>query len=244
MCNLTAIDVNNKKVMVADIKKDYILNIVDSVRHCSAINKVVLFGSSTGDNCSEQSDIDIAVFGDKTKSSGSIGIVDYVYEDATKYWIAREERESGILNKIEKEKNRDNNNFICGRYEVGRYAWVLDNIKILDEPINGLDTDGMKIMREVLVDITQNHNCTILIASHILGELEKIATHYGIIRQGRMIQELTSADMDSRSRVFTKIKTKNLKEAKDALSKKYDNVRIKEESILVYDVDNTEEIVE
>ena len=40
--------------------------------------------------------------GDKTKSSGSIGIVDYVYEDATKYWIAREERESGILNKIEK----------------------------------------------------------------------------------------------------------------------------------------------
>ena len=68
MCNLTAIDVNNKKVMVADIKKNYILNIVDSVRHCSAINKVVLFGSSTGDNCSEQSDIDIAVFGDKTKS--------------------------------------------------------------------------------------------------------------------------------------------------------------------------------
>ena len=52
---------------------------------------------------------------------------------------------------------------------------------ILDEPINGLDTDGMRIMREILVDITRNYGCTMLISSHILGELEKIATHYGII---------------------------------------------------------------
>ena len=55
---------------------------------------------------------------------------------------------------------------------------------VLDEPINGLDADGMRIMREVLTDVTQNHDCTVLISSHILGELEKIATHYGIIRQG------------------------------------------------------------
>jgi len=55
---------------------------------------------------------------------------------------------------------------------------------ILDEPINGLDTDGMRMMREILVDITQKYGCTVLISSHILGELEKIATHYGIIRQG------------------------------------------------------------
>jgi len=48
---------------------------------------------------------------------------------------------------------------------------------ILDEPINGLDADGMRIMREILVDITKNYNCTVLISSHILGELEKIATH-------------------------------------------------------------------
>ncbi len=61
---------------------------------------------------------------------------------------------------------------------------------ILDEPINGLDTDGMRIMREILVDITETYGCTVLISSHILGELEKIATHYGIIRQGKMVQEL------------------------------------------------------
>lgn len=63
---------------------------------------------------------------------------------------------------------------------------------ILDEPINGLDADGMRIMREILVDITQKYSATVLISSHILGELEKIATHYGIIRQGKMIQEISA----------------------------------------------------
>ena len=115
---------------------------------------------------------------------------------------------------------------------------------ILDEPINGLDTDGMKIMREVLVDITQNHNCTILIASHILGELEKIATHYGIIRQGKMIQEISAKEMESRSRVFTSVKTKDLNGAKKLLEKKYNIVKEENEYIRVYDVEETEEIVE
>jgi ABC-2 type transport system ATP-binding protein len=77
---------------------------------------------------------------------------------------------------------------------------------ILDEPINGLDTDGMRIMREILVDITKKYGCTVLISSHILGELEKIATHYGIIRQGKMIMELSAEEMDSRAQVFTSLK--------------------------------------
>ena len=66
---------------------------------------------------------------------------------------------------------------------------------ILDEPINGLDVDGMRIMREVLVDITKNLGCTVVISSHVLGELEKIATHYGIVRGGRMIREMTAAEL-------------------------------------------------
>ena len=86
---------------------------------------------------------------------------------------------------------------------------------LLDEPINGLDTDGMKIMREVLVDITQNHNCTILIASHILGELEKIATHYGIIRHGKMIKEMTADEFIKECRTFIALKSKDIKETKE-----------------------------
>ena len=114
---------------------------------------------------------------------------------------------------------------------------------ILDEPINGLDTDGMRIMREILVDITKNYGCTVLISSHILGELEKIATHYGIIRQGKMIQELSAEEMDSRARVFVSIKTKDMRGAKDVLRKRYADVREEEGYLRVYDVDDTEFIV-
>ena len=115
---------------------------------------------------------------------------------------------------------------------------------ILDEPINGLDTDGMRIMREILVDIVEKYNTTVLISSHILGELEKIATHYGIIRQGKMIQELSAKEMESRCRIFTSIKTKDMNGALELLKAKYDIVKIEEEYIRVYDVDDTESIVE
>ena len=115
---------------------------------------------------------------------------------------------------------------------------------ILDEPINGLDTDGMRIMREILVDITQKCGCTVLISSHLLGELEKIATHYGIIRQGRMIMEMSAEEMDNRAQVFVSLKTKNMAAAKELLKAKFADVREEEEYIRVYDVDDTETIVE
>mgnify|MGYP003304960924 CR=1 FL=1 len=115
---------------------------------------------------------------------------------------------------------------------------------ILDEPINGLDTDGMRIMREILVDITKKYHCTVLISSHILGELEKIATHYGIIRQGKMIQEISAKDMENRARVFVSLKTKDMQGAKSILKKKYSNVKEEDNYLRVYDVNDTEEIVE
>ncbi len=115
---------------------------------------------------------------------------------------------------------------------------------ILDEPINGLDTDGMRIMREILVDITQNYGCTVLISSHILGELEKIATHYGIIRQGKMIQELTAKEMEGRCRSFITVKSTDLQRAFGALRQKYSDVRAGEGAVRVYNVNDAEEIVD
>ncbi len=80
------------------------------------------------------------------------------------------------------------------KQRIGIAMALLGNpeLLVLDEPINGLDADGMRIMREVLCDLAENHGVTILISSHILGELEKIATHYGIIRGGKMICEMTA----------------------------------------------------
>ena len=114
---------------------------------------------------------------------------------------------------------------------------------ILDEPINGLDTDGMRIMREILVDITQKYNCTVLISSHLLGELEKIATHYGIIRQGRMIMELSAQELEGRARVFVSLKTKDMEGAKAVLRGRFADVREEEGVLRVYDVEDTESIV-
>ncbi len=115
---------------------------------------------------------------------------------------------------------------------------------ILDEPINGLDTDGMRIMREILVDITQKYGCTVLISSHILGVLEKIATHYGIIRRGRMICEMSAKELEGRARVFVSLKTKDMAGAKALLAAKYRAVKEEEGFLRVYDADDTAEIVE
>ena len=110
---------------------------------------------------------------------------------------------------------------------------------ILDEPINGLDAEGMRLMREILVDVTQNLGCTVLISSHILGELEKIATHYGIIRRGKMIKEIAASEMDSRSQVYVSLKTKNLQATCDLLWRGGCNVKFEEGELRVYDVNDT-----
>ena len=115
---------------------------------------------------------------------------------------------------------------------------------ILDEPINGLDTDGMRIMREILVDITQNYGCTVLISSHVLGELEKIATHYGIIRQGKLIMELSAKEMDARAQVFITLKTKDMEGAKSLLASRFADVRTEKDALRVYDVEDTAAVVD
>lgn len=114
---------------------------------------------------------------------------------------------------------------------------------ILDEPINGLDADGMRIMREILVDITQNYGCTVVISSHLLGELEKIATHYGVIRQGHMILEMSAADMDARAQVFVTVKTPDLEGAYRLLAEQYRDVRKEADGLRVYDIEDVEGIV-
>jgi len=131
------------------------------------------------------------------------------------------------------------------RQRIGIAMSLLGNpyLLVLDEPINGLDADGMRIMREVLTDITKL-GCTVLISSHILGELEKIATHYGIIRKGRMIKEMTSEELDKECPTYIAIKTKNMGEAKSVLLSKYSKVcEDDKDNIRIYDANCPEDVV-
>ena len=113
---------------------------------------------------------------------------------------------------------------------------------VLDEPINGLDADGMLIMREVLVDITHNYGCTVVISSHILGELEKIATHYGIVRGGKMIREMTAEELNADCRTYVALQTGDMQTAMTALQRRYVRVAFENEYLRVYDAESAEEV--
>ena len=131
------------------------------------------------------------------------------------------------------------------KQRIGIAMALLGNpvLLVLDEPINGLDADGMRIMREVLTDISKS-GTTVVISSHILGELEKIATHYGIVRGGKMIKEMTAAELEADCRTYVALQAKDMSRAKAILSCKYSRIEEDEAGyIRVYDAVSPEEIV-
>lgn len=69
---------------------------------------------------------------------------------------------------------------------------------ILDEPTNGLDPEGIKEIRDLILRLNHDRKITVLISSHILGELSKFATRYGIIHQGKLIDEFTEEQLIQR----------------------------------------------
>ena len=115
---------------------------------------------------------------------------------------------------------------------------------VLDEPLNGLDADGMRIMREVFTDIIRDGKRSILVSSHLLGELQKVATHYGIIRHGKMICEMTADELDADCRTYIALQAGDMNKAKTLLECKYARVEEDERGyIRVYDRIAPEDVV-
>ena len=71
---------------------------------------------------------------------------------------------------------------------------------VLDEPVNGLDPQGIIEMRELILKLNREQGITVLISSHILDELSRLATHYGFIDGGRMVKEMSAGELESRCR--------------------------------------------
>ncbi len=96
---------------------------------------------------------------------------------------------------------------------------------ILDEPINGLDPSGIIEVRDLIIKLNKEFGKTVLISSHILGELSKLSTCYGIISNGKLVEELTHEELISRCTATTIIKTDNPEKAKqiiaNVISEKY-----------------------
>ena len=88
---------------------------------------------------------------------------------------------------------------------------------ILDEPINGLDPTGIKEIRDLLLTLNGEQGITILLSSHILGELAKIATCYGIINQGVLVDEFSKDELQTRCRRCLRIQVDDVKKAAQVL---------------------------
>ena len=71
---------------------------------------------------------------------------------------------------------------------------------VLDEPVNGLDPQGIIDIRELILKLNRERNITVLISSHILDELSKLATHYGFIDGGRIVKELSARELEAACR--------------------------------------------
>ena len=76
---------------------------------------------------------------------------------------------------------------------------------VLDEPINGLDPQGIVEIRELILRLNRERKITVLISSHILDELSKLATHYGFIDSGRMIREMSAGELEAACRKCIRI---------------------------------------
>ena len=122
---------------------------------------------------------------------------------------------------LEKAKNKKTREFSLGmRQRLGiALALVGDpEIIILDEPINGLDPQGIAEMREILNSLSKERGITIIISSHILDELSKIADSYGIIHQGRLVDEMTSQQLEERCGEFVVLRTNDNQKAVQILN--------------------------
>lgn len=81
----------------------------------------------------------------------------------------------------------------------------------LDEPVNGLDPQGIVEVRELILKLNREHGITVLISSHILDELARLATHYGFIDRGQMVKEISAADLEKACRKCMRLQVSDIK---------------------------------
>ena len=99
---------------------------------------------------------------------------------------------------------------------------------ILDEPVNGLDPAGIKDVRDLILELN-SRGVTVLISSHLLDELGKIATKYGIMRDGALIEELTPDEIAEFSRTPLEIEASDVRGAREIITGLYPDARVTED---------------
>ncbi len=182
---------------------------------------------------------EIELFGSKDLAKGreKIGTV-IEYPALYPYMTAKQNLEAQRKLLGVKDKNRTNEilniiglnntgnkkakNFSLGmkqRLAIGLALMGDPEFLFLDEPINGLDPSGIKDIRDLILKLNRDHQITIMISSHILGELAKIATCYGVISNGELVAQFSASELKDRVKKCIKIKVNNTEKACNLLTK-------------------------
>ena len=121
--------------------------------------------------------------------------------------------------------NKKAKNFSLGmRQRLGiAIALVGDpDFLVLDEPVNGLDPQGIIDIRELILKLNRERQITVLISSHILDELSKLVTHYGFIDSGRIVKEMSAEELEAACKKCVRLEVSNIK----ALARVLDEMQI------------------
>ena len=121
---------------------------------------------------------------------------------------------------LEDVGNKKAKNFSLGMRQRLGIALALMNkpkLMLLDEPMNGLDPQGIADLRDLLIELNEKEGITVLISSHILSELEKIASHYGFISHGKLVEELTVEELQNKCRKSLTVRVNDIKDIETAL---------------------------
>ena len=142
-----------------------------------------------------------------------------------------EKEKDDLLKKVHLENagNKKVKNYSLGMRQRLAIALALlkkPKLMFLDEPMNGLDPEGIVELRELLIELNQKEGITVLISSHILSELEKIATCYGFISHGRLLEEISAEELQKRCKKSLSLTVSDIskveKVAKNLKLKEYD----------------------
>ena len=145
---------------------------------------------------------------------------------------------------LENARKKKYKNYSLGMKQRLGLALALINhpdLLILDEPLNGLDPQGIVELREILSHLNKKYGITMLISSHILDELEMIATRYGFIHQGQMMEEITAEKLQEKLKKYISLDVENIGLASITLEQKLhtENFKVMDDhTIYLYDFVN------
>jgi len=150
------------------------------------------------------------------------------------------------LHNVENKKVKDFSLGMKQRLGIARAILTKPELLILDEPINGLDPIGIRELRDLFKMLCKEYGITLLISSHILGEMEQMADTIGVIQNGKLIKEVSMKSINGKQTEYIEIHVQDVKRAAYVLENKLSitNYKIMSESIIrVYEMTEMQQAI-